>query len=536
MPGRHTEVEMAAVVEKRESWGGRTAFIVAAISSAIGLGNIWRFPGVAYENGGGAFIIPYAVAFLTAGLPILFLDYAVGHRYRASAPLAYRRLDRRMEPVGWWQVASCFIIGLYYSVVIAWALGYTARAFTQSWGDDATAYFVSEFVQVGDPGFSLDFVAPVLIPLVAIWALAIAVLCLGIKRGLRIANRITLPVLVVVFAAIVLYSLTLEGAVDGVNAFFTPSWEALGDFSVWLAAYGHIFFSFSIAFGVMVTYSSYVGRKADLTGSGAVVAFGNCSFEILAGIGVFATLGFLATQQATTVADLEGIQGVGLAFMTFPTLLSQMPGGTIVGVLFFFCLVVAGFTSLLSILQVVSAAVQDKFGVSPARAGLLVGLVTAIPSVLIFSTTNGLNALDVMDAFINNIGVVGSAILMLVMVGLVARHNEVLARHLNAVSSIRSGRLWRVLVTYITPTILGIVFARGAWGYIVDGYDDDSYARSFELIYGWGVIGLVIVFSLAMSFRSYARPGADEPYEAEDIDSLTAECERDRAELAGRSK
>lgn len=522
---------MTAATEQRESWGGRTTFIVAAISSAIGLGNIWRFPGVAYENGGGAFLIPYAVAFLTAGIPILFLDYAVGHRYRASAPLAYRRLDRRMEPVGWLQVASCFIIALYYSVVIAWALGYTARAFTQAWGDDAPGYFITEVAQTVDPGFNLDFAAPVLIPLLAVWALAVAVLCLGIKRGLRVANRITLPVLVVVFTGIVAYSLTLDGAIDGVNAFFTPSWAALGDVSVWLAAYGHIFFSFSIAFGVMVTYSSYVGRKADLTGSGAVVAFGNCSFEILAGIGVFATLGFLASQQATTVGELEGIEGVGLAFMTFPTLLSQMPGGTLVGVLFFFCLVVAGFTSLLSILQVVSAAVQDKFGLAPARAGLLVGLTAAVPSVLIFSTTNGLNALDVVDAFINNIGVVGSAILMLVMIGWMAAKLPLLSRHLNAVSSLRTGPVWSAMIRFVTPAILLVVLGRGAWDYLTDGYDGESYPRMFEVYYGWLVVALVVLFAVVMTLRPFARPDAAEAYRPEDPEALAAECERDRAQL-----
>lgn len=514
--------------EKRESWGGRTAFIVAAISSAIGLGNIWRFPGVAYENGGGAFLIPYAVAFLTAGLPILFLDYSVGHRFRASAPLSYRRLHRKLEPVGWWQVACCFIIAIYYAVVIAWALGYTARAFTQAWGDDATGYFVTEFVQSADPGFNLDFVAPVLIPLLAVWALTVVVLSLGIRRGLRVANKITLPILVVVFTCIVLYSLTLEDAVQGVNAFFTPSWSALGDPTVWIAAYGHIFFSFSIAFGIMLTYSSYVGRKSDLTGSGTVVAFGNCSFEILAGIGVFATLGFLAGQQSTTIAELEGIEGVGLAFMTFPTLLTEMPGGQLFGVLFFFCLVVAGFTSLLSILQVVSSAVQDKAGISPTRAGLLVGLACAIPSVLLFATTNGLNALDVMDAFINNIGVVTSAILMLVMIGWVARGTPVLSAHLNAVSSIKTGPLWSVLTRFVTPVILVAVLITGAGQYVTDGYG--GLPTSFLLIYGWGVIALVAVFSLGMSFRSYQRPYADD-YLPEDPDELAAECEQERARL-----
>lgn len=520
-----------SAVEKRESWGGRTPFIIAAISSAVGLGNIWRFPGVAYENGGGAFLIPYAVAFLTAGLPILFLDYAVGHRYRASAPLSYRRLNRKVEPLGWFQAGVCYVIALYYSVVIAWALGYTARGFTRAWGEDAQGYFTGQFTRtVGEEaaGFNLDFVAPVLIPLLAVWALTVITLSLGIKRGLRVANKITLPVLVVVFCIIVAYGLTLPGAIDGVNAFFTPSWSALAKPSVWIAAYGHIFFSFSIAFGIMLTYSSYLGRRADLTGSGSVVAFGNCSFEILAGIGVFATLGFLAQQRATTVADLEGVTGVGLAFMTYPTLLNEMPGGQFIGVLFFFCLVVAGFTSLLSILQVVSSAIQDKTGVSPARAGALVGITCGIPSIILFSTTNGLNAVDVVDAFINNIGVVSSAIVMLIMLGWVTRSTGMLSDHLNAVSSLKTGPIWTALVRYITPVILVAVLVTGAGDYVTKGYGD--FSLGFQLLYGWAMIALVVIFSFAMSFKPYRRPFADE-FEPEDSASLAAEVERAHAEI-----
>ncbi|NKX52612.1 sodium-dependent transporter, partial [Arthrobacter deserti] len=120
----------------REVWSTRKVFILSAIGSAVGLGNIWRFPYVAYENGGGAFIIPYLVALLTAGIPLLFLDYAIGHRFRGSAPLAFRRLPPRAEALGWWQVAICFVIAIYYAVIIAWAAMYMLFSFTRRWGDD----------------------------------------------------------------------------------------------------------------------------------------------------------------------------------------------------------------------------------------------------------------------------------------------------------------------------------------------------------------------------------------------------------------
>src|SRR5690606_3311928 len=124
-------------VPEREQWSGQLGFIMAAVGSAVGLGNIWRFPGVAYENGGGAFLIPYLVALITAGIPILFLDYAIGHRFRGSAPAAFRRLGGKwLESLGWFQVMIAFVIGLYYTAVIAWALSYFVFSFDLRWGDD----------------------------------------------------------------------------------------------------------------------------------------------------------------------------------------------------------------------------------------------------------------------------------------------------------------------------------------------------------------------------------------------------------------
>ena len=125
----------------REQWSGQLGFLIAAIGSAIGLGNIWRFPGVAYTNGGGAFIVPYVIALLAAGLPILFLDYALGHRFRGSPPAAFRRLSTRLEWLGWFQVFICFVIMTYYAVVVAWSLRYIFFSVNIAWGDDAGGFF-----------------------------------------------------------------------------------------------------------------------------------------------------------------------------------------------------------------------------------------------------------------------------------------------------------------------------------------------------------------------------------------------------------
>jgi NSS family neurotransmitter:Na+ symporter len=502
----------AQAAPPREEWTGQLGFILAAIGSAVGLGNIWRFPGVAYENGGGAFLIPYLVALVTAGIPILFLDYAVGHRFRGAAPLAFRRLGgkrhgRWLEGLGWFQVAIAFVIGLYYTAVIAWALSYFVFSFDLRWGDDPAAFLTGEYLQVSEPGLSFDFVPGVLIPLALVWVAVIAVLAGGVARGIQRANFIFLPLLVVAFLILVVRALFLDGAAEGLNALFTPNWEALGDPNVWIAAYSQIFFSLSIAFGIMVTYASYRKRRSNLTGPGLVVAFSNSSFEILAGIGVFATLGFFAFEQGIAVSDLEGITGVTLSFITFPAIVSQMPGGPLFGMLFFGSLVMAGFTSLLSVLQVVSAGFQDKFGLSPRRAAVTIGVVSAVLSILLFSTTTGLIALDTIDAWANNIGIVASAILTSVFVIWVLRKGGELRFHLNAVSTFRVGKVWIFFVGLLAPVVLIYMLISRIITLAIEGYE--GYPQSYLVAVGWGAILFMVVVAVVLPLLKWKRSPHD---------------------------
>ena len=221
----------------------------------------------------------------------------------------------------------------------------------------------------------------------------------------------------------------------------------------------------------MVTYASYLRRRSNLTGSGLVVAFANSSFELLAGIGVFATLGFMAHQQSTTVDKLEGLTGPILSFVTFPAVISEMPGGNIFGAVFFGALVLAGFTSIISILLGVAASVQEKFGLGQKAAAVAVCLVCAVISLALFSTTSGLLALDTVDQWANNIGIVLSAIVMTVLVVWVFRKAPVLRAHLNAVSTFRVGRYWYVLIGVLAPLLLGYMLIERIRTLLVDGYE-----------------------------------------------------------------
>ncbi|KSU67289.1 sodium-dependent transporter [Arthrobacter sp. NIO-1057] len=492
--------------EKRETFSSRKLFILSAVGSAVGLGNIWRFPYVAYENGGGAFLIPYLVAILCAGIPLLFLDYSIGHRYRGSAPLAYRRANRKTEMLGWWQVLICFVIAIYYAAIVAWAAMYCWFSITKAWESNpegASGFFMQDFLKVSDDvNVSFDFVGRIFVPMLIVWLITMIIMVAGVNKGISRANAVFMPLLIVMFMILVVQSVFLPGAVDGLNAFFTPNFEALQDPAVWAAAFGHIFFSLSVAFGIMVTYSSYMKRKSDLTGSGYVVAFANSGFELLAGIGVFAALGFMAHNAGSSV-DEVATSGIGLAFIAFPTIVSQAPLGGLIGVLFFGSLVFAGLTSLISILEVIVAAFQDKLGWKRTPATLVVVLPVACISLILFPTTTGLYLLDTMDAFVNQFGILACALVLVIVFGAGLGMLPKLAKHLNRHSSIKLGTGWKVLVGGIGPAALGYMLINEVQSKINESYS--GYPLWFNGVFGWGMAGALIVGAVILSFVPWSK-------------------------------
>lgn len=487
---------------QRAEWTGQIGFIVSAIGSAVGLGNIWRFPGVAFENGGGAFLIPYIVALLTAGVPILFLDYAIGHRFRGSAPLALRRLAGKLgEGIGWFQVMICVFIAIYYAAVLAWALSYFVFSFDLKWGDDAASFFTGDYLQVSASPFTFDFVPAVMIPLVLMWLIALVVLGAGVVKGVQRLNMIAIPLLIAGFVALVVRALFLPGAAEGLNALFTPDFAALADPGVWVAAYSQIFFSLSVAFGIMMTYSSYRKRRSNLTAPGLVVAFANSSFEILAGIGVFATLGFFAYEQGVAVDQLDGLTGVGLAFMTFPAIASEMPGGQAFGALFFGALVLAGMTSMISIMEVILAGVMDKFALTRKQAVYGLGGVLALISIAMFGTSSGLIALDTIDNWANNVGIVASAVVMTITVMWIRRAGTELSGHLSALSTFKVGRVWIFLVSVLGPVVLGYMLIATVVALVKEPYG--GYDQLYLLVVGWGSVAVMIIASVLLTLSPW---------------------------------
>lgn len=501
----------------RGRFSSKTVFILAAIGSAVGLGNIWRFPYVAYEGGGGAFILPYLVALLVAGIPLLLLDYAIGHSQRGSAPLSFARISRRLEWIGWWQVAICAVIALYYAAILAWSMQYIGFSFTHAWGDDPEAFFFSEFLRADSSGVSFEFVPAVLMPMVLLWLVTIVIMALGVQRGVGATSVIFIPVLLLAFGALVLVALSLPGAIDGLQTLFAPNWAALADPAVWASAFGQIFFSLSVGFGIMITYASYVGRKVDMSGSGFVVGFANSGFELLAGIGVFSALGFLAQAAGASVSDVV-TGGIGLAFVAFPAIISQAPLGALLGVLFFVSLVLAGFTSLVSVLEVIVSAVRDKLELGRVAGSVVVVAPIAVLSILMFSTRSGVAVLDIADHFINRFGILLVALVAMIAVGWGMRRVPWLAEHMSRWGSVPLGRWWIVIVLYVTPIALALMVVLELVGVITEPYGGGDYPAWMVGVFGWGVAGAALVAGLLLALpRWRASTPLEAPTEDEEV-------------------
>src|SRR5699024_2451226 len=317
----------------------------------------------------------------------------------------------------------------------------------------------------------------------------------------------------------------LDGAAQGLNALFTPDWSAMLDGGVWIAAYGQIFFSLSIGFAIMLTYASYLKRKTDLTGTAVTAGLANSSFELLAGIGVFAALGFMATASGVAVDELA-TSGIGLAFVAFPQIISTLPlGGALFGVLFFASLSIAGITSLISIVQVIVSAVQDRTRLGRVQSVALVGGATALASVLLFPTHEGLYILDSFDHFINQYGIALAGLVLIIVFGWVLRRLPYFQRHANEVSLVRLGTWWRVALGTVTPLLLGFMMFDSLRAELTQNYED--YPDTFLLITGWGVAIGAIVFGIVMALLPWKRADRIAQYDAQEE---SGESEQDAKE------
>ncbi|MFP4392280.1 MAG: sodium-dependent transporter [Desulfohalobiaceae bacterium] len=479
---------------QREQWGTRTGFILAAVGSAIGLGNIWRFPYMAYDNGGGAFLIPYFFALLTAGIPIIILEFGIGHKYKGSAPLTFFNIFKKWQWLGWWQVFVAFIISIYYVVIIAWALNYALLALNLGWGENPEDFFFGDFLALSEGPMNLGgIVWPIFIAAIAMWFVTWLALFSGVRRGIEVANKIFMPLLFLLLLIMLGRAVTLEGAAEGINWLFRPDFSAILDYKVWTAAYGQIFFTLSICFAIMITYSSYLPAKADINNNGMMTAFINCGFSLLAGIMVFGVLGYMAHEQGVSLEEVVGA-GVGLAFVTIPEAINLLPAAKFFGFLFFISLVFAGLSSMISISEACCSALMDKFSWNRKPTASLLCLVGFLLS-LIFMTNGGLFVLDIVDHFINNFGIVFAGLVEIILLSWFFKLESV-REHINPLSDFAIGSWWNFCLKVITPIVLGYMAIANLVGDIRENYE--GYPGSALVLFGWCVVAGIVLLSFVL--------------------------------------
>ena len=459
---------MAKTKDKNE-WGSNLSFLLAMIGSAVGLGNIWRYPYVLYSNGGGAFFIPYIVAILIMGIPFLILEYGVGYNFKSSFPKAVKSISKKWEYLGWFLPVAVFMILIYYSAILGWDGFYVIISAFKGWGADPNAYFTGSFLQANDTLGGLGtFVPFVAIAMLVGWVIMWVISHTDLEKGLGRVSKVLVPLLFAIMIFIVLFSLTLPGAGIGLAELYNPDWSLLLNFNIWMAAFGQMIFSLSLGMSIAFTYASYTKDDSDLVSNALWVTVANCGFENFAAIGVFSILGYMSLQSGVAVPDLV-TQGTGLVFIVYPTIFNVLGDwASVIGPLFFFTVYLAGLTSILSTIEPLSFSIQNKFGWSRNKTMTILCVFGAAVS-MIYATAMGSYILGIADTFVNQIAILIGVIFECIVFAWIFKAENIIPK-LNAKSkSIKLGKWWLVVVKYVLPIFIAIVWVGGILEVISSG-------------------------------------------------------------------
>lgn len=442
--------------QPREQWASRIGFILAAMGSAVGLGNVWRFSYVAGENGGAAFLVIYIAMILLIGLPIVMAEFTIGRKGQSDAVGSFEKLspgNERLAPGEPWKiagimgVASAFMILSFYGVIAGWILYYLLNYITGNlWSAPTDGYgaFFGEFISGSFQPIVWQFI---------FMALTIGIVFVGVKKGIERANKILMPLLGVLIIVLSAYGLTLGGASEGLSFLFSPDWSALANPSIYLAALGQAFFSLSLGMGALITYGSYLSSKESLPGAAASVATLDTLFAIIAGLMIF---------PAVFAFGIDPAAGPGLVFVVMPDVFDSFALGGVFGILFFFLLAAAALTSAVSLLEVAVAYFIRKFNWSRKQASLIVGgiiFLFGIPSALSQGVLAGvgfgdLDFIDSVDFIASNIFLPLGGLIIALFMGWGFKKADALKD--SDFGNTTLGNIWLFLLRYVAP--IGIIF------------------------------------------------------------------------------
>lgn len=489
--------------KKRSTWATRGTFILAAIGSAVGLGNAWRFPGLAAKHGGGTFLLVYLVAMFVMGLPLLMMEVSIARKLHKGAGECMRGVSKKMEFAGWSATANAFVIVTYYSVVFAWVLLMIVGAFKFAGmvGDSeaASSVFANLTQTTWDVPHTLSdwgIPIPVLIALVLAWLLMYYCIRDGAHSvGKVVKYTVFLPVILLLIMAV--KGCTMPGAAEGLARFFIPQLEAFSDPSLWIDAVGQVFYSLSICMAIMFAYGSYLEEDSNLAVDCTIIAVGDAAVSILSGIVMFSTMGGVG------MLDNISDSGIATAFIIYPQAIVNLTSAgwfnAIFGMIFYLMLVTLAIDSAFSIVEGVSTSLADKFHVDHKKMTRAVCCVAAVIS-LVYATRAGLAWLDIVDNWTNQVNLILIGVLECIAVGWCFSTDKVVKEINRNANGYRMPVQWfHLSIKYISPVLLIILFCWNMYNLFVLKGGVYGYAVWAELIAGW--IMSLLVFTSGIWIR-----------------------------------
>ncbi len=447
------------VAKSRGTWASGMGFILAAAGSAVGLGNIWRFPYITADNGGGAFVLLYLGCIALVGLPIMIAEIMIGRSTQKSTVSAFRQLAGKGSPwvsLGWMGVLCGYLILSFYAVVAGWALHYVVRSITGALAGQSSSQLEAAFAHLSTDG------GQSLLGLFVFMAITMALVIGGVEKGLERWSRILMPALLLMLVGLLLYTMTLSGFGEAFRFVFGFHAKDLTGAGV-LEALGHSFFTLSLGMGAMLTYGSYLRHDTDIVGNSIAIALLDTVIALLACLVIF---------PITFTAGIESAPGPGLVFISLPIAFAKMAGGRILATVFFALLSFAALTSTISMLEVAASYFIDERGWSRRKATLvsgtsitLLGIPSALTGATVFFGTGmeekfGKNWFDLISDFSSNyllpLGGFGIALFVAWKVGDKLREDEFLAGS-------KFGKfygIWLGVLRFFVPIAVGLVFLK----------------------------------------------------------------------------
>ncbi|MFQ6108255.1 MAG: sodium-dependent transporter [Candidatus Aminicenantales bacterium] len=432
-------------VKERGRWGSKIAFILAAAGSAIGLGNIWRFPMMVGKNGGAVFVLVYIIAVVFIGFTVMLAELVIGRHAQKNPVGAINHIKPRSpwKLIGYLGIMTGVCILSYYSVVAGWALGYLVKTTTGVFRGEIT----SQLTESVFADFSSNPLQ-VLLFFVIIIGITTYIISRGVKGGIERWTKILMPLLFILIVFLALRALTLPGASKGISFYLKPDFSKLNG-TVILFALGQAFFSLSLGMGTMITYGSYIPKSDNLVSSAAWVCFSDTLIAVLAGVIIFPTL--------FAIPGISPTAGSGLVFKVFPLIFSKIPGGQVFGSLFFTLLTVAALTSTISLLEVPVAYFVDERDWSRKRAAWIVGSLAfalGIPSALSsggMKLFTNIDFLGKMDFIFGNISLAFGALLICIFLGYIWGVKKAVQEIFSGNPRFKLKPLWSFSIKFLSP-------------------------------------------------------------------------------------